>query len=106
MQYVSAFERKVLIHLLVLHQSRFPLLKGRRTLQRKTWVVGEDLSRFLLSVPHRETGAVHNQFLRIIHVNLTTPAKQMLLITIPRAAPRETSFHPSLGSHVGWPHPF
>lgn len=33
MQYVSSFERKVLIiHLLVLHQSRFPLLKGRRTL--------------------------------------------------------------------------
>lgn len=44
MQYVSAFERKVLIHLLVLHQSRFPLLKGRRTLHRGRLGLREKIS--------------------------------------------------------------
>lgn len=99
MQCVSTFERKVLTHLLVLHQLRFPLLKERRTLHRGRLVAGEGLSHFLSMVPHHEPGAVHD--ISTHHpCKPHDPCKEMLLITIPRAVPRETSFHPSLGSHV------
>ena len=100
MQCVSTFERKVLTHLLVLHQSRFPLLKGRSTLHRGRRAAGEGLSRFLSMVPRREPGAVHS--VSTHHpCKPNGPCKERLLITIPRAAPGDTSFHSNFCSHVG-----